>query len=77
MNCDELKEVRERLNYTAQEMADALDVSLATYYNYERGYRHLEGGGQVEVGIPKVVALACIAIQLGVSDYNGEELDFE
>ena len=32
-----IKEIRKKLNMTQQEMADALDVSRITYFNYESG----------------------------------------
>ena len=32
-----IKEIRKKLKMTQQEMADALDVSRITYYNYESG----------------------------------------
>lgn len=32
-----IKEIREKLKMTQQEMADALDVSRVTYFNYESG----------------------------------------
>ena len=32
-----IKEIREKLKMTQQEMADVLDVSRITYFNYESG----------------------------------------
>lgn len=32
-----IKEIRKKLKMTQQEMAEALDVSRITYYNYESG----------------------------------------
>lgn len=32
-----IKEIREKLKMTQQEMADVLDVSRVTYFNYESG----------------------------------------
>lgn len=32
-----IKEIREKLKMTQQEMAEALDVSRVTYFNYESG----------------------------------------
>lgn len=67
MNGAELKDLRLRLGFSQQEMAEALDQHRLTITAYERGFRHKD---KAPVAIPRVVELACLALWAGIGSYE-------
>lgn len=60
MTANQLREWRQRLDITQPTAAERLGLSLRGYQNLERGFRRIRHH----------IALACTAIDLGVSDYS-------
>lgn len=75
MSPEQLKEWQEHMEYTTEEAAESLGLSVNGYLNYLRGFRYLAGAGTREVIIPKTVALACAAIATGIEEYEDINLE--
>jgi len=58
---------REHMGVSQIQAADWLGVTSKTIHNWETG-RHPDGS---EKEVPKAVALACAALQVGFRDYQG------
>ncbi|ODN68540.1 helix-turn-helix domain-containing protein [Methylobrevis pamukkalensis] len=67
MTSEQFKAWRKALGFTQAAAAEALGLSKPAVENYDRGVRREDGRAVV---IPKVVALACMAIRMGVTDYT-------
>lgn len=65
MDAHDFKAWRKRLGYTLDGAAEALGMSRSAIINYEAGVRRDSGEPVV---IPKVVALACAAVEAGLGD---------
>jgi len=68
----QFKAWRVDLGYTQDQAAAALGVSKSTIVNYETGVRRDTGEPII---IPKVVALACLAVKEGLGDDKFAYLD--
>lgn len=68
MTSDQFKAWRLHLKLSKKRAAAALGLSQSAVDHYERGYRR-DGSGTVT--IPKPVALACMALQNGFTDFQG------
>ncbi|EJF91670.1 helix-turn-helix domain-containing protein [Bartonella tamiae] len=66
MKPEDFKRWRKEMGFTQKQAAEALDISIQTLGNYERGTRYEDGR---EVSIPKSIALACSAIQQNLIPY--------
>ncbi|MDA8232781.1 MAG: helix-turn-helix transcriptional regulator [Magnetospirillum sp.] len=62
---------RDRHGWSREQTGQALGISADSVVLYERGARK-DGSRPVE--IPKRVRLAMAAIELGIADYDGEEM---
>lgn len=67
MTPDDFKAWRARMRYSQEDAALALGLSRATVQAYETGHHKGTRGGPST--IPKAVALACGALQLGLLAY--------
>ena len=68
MTPEQFKAWRKHLALSQAEAATALGLSRGSVELYERGRRRED---ERPVVIPKTVELACAALALGVSDYDG------
>jgi len=68
MTPDQFKAWRKHMNLSQQEAADALGLSKGSVDLYERGRRRED---ERPVVIPKTVELACAALALGITRYDG------
>ncbi len=66
MRPEDFKRWRKQLKLSQKQAADALGLKRRIVQYYEKGQRDGE-----DVVIPKAVRLACYAIWVGVSDYDG------
>jgi transcriptional regulator with XRE-family HTH domain len=69
MKGHDFKRWRKSLNFNQKEAADALGLKRRVVQYYEKGER--SGGKPVK--IPRTVRLACYAILIGVTDYQGQD----
>lgn len=74
MDGQELKNWMERHNLQRRELAVLTDKSVNTIDNYLRGFRYMDKGGHMAVDIPKDFELALAAIEMGITEYNGEPI---
>jgi len=63
MTKEQFKAWRKKMGFTQQQAADALGLYRLTIINYERGTRP---ENNLEVKIPRSIALACAAVQAGL-----------
>jgi len=68
MTPEQFKAWRKHMNLSQQEAADALGLSKGSVDLYERGRRRED---ERPVVIPKTVELACAALALGITRYDG------
>lgn len=68
MTPEQFKAWRKHMNLSQQEAADALGLSKGSVDLYERGRRRED---ERPVVIPKTVELACAALALGITHYDG------
>ena len=69
MKGHDFKRWRKSLNFNQKEAADALGLKRRVVQYYEKGER--SAGKPVK--IPRTVRLACYAILIGVTDYQGQD----
>ncbi len=68
MTHEDFKNWRKKMGLTQQQAADVLGLSKATIENYDKGVRREDGRPVV---IPRVVALACAAIEHKLEPFGG------
>lgn len=68
MTPEQFKAWRKHMKLSQQKAADALGISKGSIQLYEAGKRPEDGR---EVVIPKTVELACAAIGMGLTRYDG------
>ena len=68
MTHEDFKNWRNKMGPTQQQAADVLGLSKATIENYDKGVRREDGRPVV---IPRVVALACAAIEHKLAPFGG------
>jgi DNA-binding XRE family transcriptional regulator len=61
MTSAELRQLRDELGLTQQQLADTLGISLSRLGDYERG--RLRGGRRGSAAIPRAIELACEALR--------------
>lgn len=66
----EFKAWRKHMDYSMAEAAKMLGLSIGSVELYERGARREDNRPVV---IPKPVELACAALALGITRYNGPQ----
>lgn len=69
MTGSQLKAWRVHCKLSKKRAADALEISVSFLDTLERGHRRGNEGGTVT--IKRHISLACAALALGVSDYQG------
>ena len=62
MTAKEFRAWRDRMGWSQQRVADALDLSISTVKNYELGFRR---GSEEAAKVPRVVEMACRLLELG------------
>jgi len=67
MNKENFKAWRKKMGFTQQQAADALGLYRLTIINYERGTR---AENNLDVKIPKSIALACSALAAGLEPWD-------
>jgi len=67
MKPDHLRAWQKQMNFTQQQAAEALGVSLAAYKDWLRG---LSRNSRMPVFIDKRTGLACAAIAAGLSEFQ-------
>ncbi|WP_210482731.1 helix-turn-helix domain-containing protein [Microvirga antarctica] len=70
MTREQFKSWRNHMGLTQQAAADALGISKGSVDLYERGRRRED---ERPVVVPKTVELACAALALGITEYQGAE----
>lgn len=64
MTPEQLKAWRERMQWTQQQAADKLGITVKNYWAHE--------AGQSKLGIPRTIALACAALANGLGPWQSE-----
>ncbi|WP_425456750.1 helix-turn-helix domain-containing protein [Denitrobaculum tricleocarpae] len=70
MTPDQFKRWRKHQSFTQKQAAEALGISFASVRLYEAGERP---DSPKPVEVPKHIELACAAVALGISSYDGPQ----
>jgi DNA-binding XRE family transcriptional regulator len=71
MTPDQFRAWRKRIGKNQQDAGALIGISKESVGNYEAGRRR-DGG---EAPIPKTVELACAAVELGMTEYDGGPIE--